>query len=140
MTTEQIHTSAWLNRAFSAMAELDSLITQRETLKSIAERVTIALRDNDASTSINANNDTENALIELAAIRESIETEIKSLVREYKEINNAIGKVEDGELRALLRNRYLSFMTTEKIAEAMGYDSSTVKRKHKKALDKVEPI
>lgn len=140
MTTEQIHTSAWLNRAFLSKVKLNSLITQRDTLRTLAERVTIAQSGNDASTSINANNGTENALIELADISAIIETEIKSLIQVYNEVNNAIGKVEDETLQALLRYRYLSFMPMAKIAEAMYCDLSTIKRKHKQALDKVEPI
>ncbi len=62
--------------------------------------------------------------------------------KEYRNIRveteKIINSVNDGELSALLKYRYIDHMTWEKIAEKMFYSLRTVKYKHKTALDKIK--
>ena len=51
-----------------------------------------------------------------------------------------IKKVENSEYRTLLENRYLSFLSWEKIAVEMKYSIQQVYRKRTEALKKIEEI
>ena len=57
-----------------------------------------------------------------------------------KEADEIIKKVENSEYRTLLENRYLSFLSWEKIAVEMKYSIQQVYRKRTEALKKIEEI
>ena len=137
MTTEQIHTIAWLNRAYLARLKVDALIAQQEELRANAERNTLALGNTGASNSVKAGNSTENVLIELVDLTNKIATEIKAQNQIYNEVNSVVNDVEDITLQTVLRYRYLCYHKWQTIAELMNYDERTIRRKHKQAIDEV---
>ena len=53
------------------------------------------------------------------------------------EIQNVISTLHDDDLEAVLIHRYLLFETIEQSAVSMNYDSSTIKRKTKLAINKL---
>lgn len=71
------------------------------------------------------------------AVRD-LEGQIADRENARKEIEEAIGKVEDGALRVLLEYRYLAGLTWEQIAETLSYDYRWVLRLHSRALQAIE--
>ncbi len=140
MTDEQKNKIAWLNRAYYADKKLSALIAQRNRLEELAQRTTMNYGCNDKGKSSGSQNGMENALMKLVEINFNIDKEITKLADTYIEIDNAISHISDSEAQAILRRRYLAFETMEQIAEHMHCDVSTIKRKHKKILDKLPPF
>lgn len=91
----------------------------------------------------NKNNGTskmEDAILKIITLQEEINSDIDVLVDLKKEIMTIIKKVENSEYRTLLENRYLSFLSWEKIAVEMKYSIQQVYRKRTEALKKIEEI
>lgn len=85
----------------------------------------------------NSGNSKENVLINLAETERRTQKKCAEYVRICAEIADAIEKIEDEDLQAVLTWHYLKFLTWEQTAHRMYCDVRTVKRKHKKALDKL---
>ena len=91
----------------------------------------------------NKNNGTskmEDTILKIITLQEEINSDIDVLVDLKKEIMTIIKKVENSEYRTLLENRYLSFLSWEKIAVEMKYSIQQVYRKRTDALKKIEEI
>ena len=91
----------------------------------------------------NKNNGTskmEDTILKIITLQEEINSDIDVLVDLKKEIMTIIKKVENSEYRTLLENRYLSFLSWEKIAVEMKYSIQQVYRKRTEALKKIEKI
>ena len=58
----------------------------------------------------------------------------EALAAEQLAIETAIGSLEDGTLRQLLRHKYMDGMKWEAVCVAMGYEWAQVHRLHAKAL------
>lgn len=86
-------------------------------------------------------NSVEDRMITYADYCRDIDKHKTELFKILKEIMEAIMKVEDGRLRALLIGRYLSFMSWEQVAEEIGQsDRWTRTRLHSDALREIEKI
>lgn len=128
----------WLNRAGKAnkMAKaLERLVQQR---REVATGLVRASEGNDKGKCSTSKNGTESALISLADIEQQMEEHKHEAEVAAAEIYNAITtQILDGELAAVLINRYLNYMTVEKTAEYMGYDARTIYRKTDAAIKKL---
>ena len=82
----------------------------------------------------------EDTILKIITLQEEINSDIDVLVDLKKEIMTIIKKVENSEYRTLLENRYLSFLSWEKIAVEMKYSIQQVYRKRTEALKKIEEI
>nr|MDE7364279.1 hypothetical protein [Ruminococcus sp.] len=82
-------------------------------------------------------NGTEDALIKLAETERILQEKKAEFKRIYDEIDSAVKKIEDDDLQMLLYWHYLKFLTWEETAHKMNYGISTIKYKHKKALEKL---
>lgn len=133
MTEEQTEKIAWLNRAFHAEKAAMAWRAKLERDRSLAERIS---RSGSGSGGASGNG-TENALIRLAQTEEETQERLQELVNIREEISTAIRAVEDNDMQAILVRHYLVYETFETIADKMHYDESTIRRKHKKALDKI---
>ena len=133
MTEEQTEKKAWLSRAFHAEKAAMAWRAKLERDRSLAERIS---RSGSGSGGASGNG-TENALIRLAQTEEETQERLQELVNIREEISTAIRTVEDNDMQAILVRRYLVYETFETIADKMHYDESTIRRKHKKALDKI---
>ena len=71
-------------------------------------------------------------------LEEELKKEMLNAVTEYENIHKAIKKMKDEEEKEILERKYLMRQTWEKIAEEIGYDRSTVIRKHGNALENFE--
>lgn len=135
MTTEQLKKIAWLNRAFYAEKLAKAYLEKCEREKSLAQRLSRTFSESSGS----SGNSTENALIRLAVTERQTQEKLRELVCIREEITEAIQRIEDNDLQAVLVWRYLNYFTFEQTAEKMHYSIPTIKRKHKKALEKLIP-
>lgn len=137
MTEQELDLKHWLNRAFYADKKakaLDMLVAQcRERATGLVR----ASEGNDAGRSGTTKNGTENALVQLAEIEEKATAQKAEAVRVSAEIQDAIAKLNDDDLEAVLIHRYLLFETIEQTAESMKYDPRTIRRKTKQAIEKL---
>ena len=139
MTEKELDLRHWLNRAFYADKKakaLDMLVSQ------CRERATGLVRyseGNDTGKSGTSKNGTESALMKLVEMEEKAECQKAEAVKVSAEIQDAISMLHDDDLEAVLIHRYLLFETIEQTAISIGYDPRTIKRKVKKALEKLSP-
>ena len=89
----------------------------------------------------NSNRNTEapftKCIDEITVLEQKVSDEIKELITLKAEIIFAIHNVEELHYRELLELRYIDCLTWKQIAEKLNADSSTVRRWHKKALEKI---
>lgn len=137
MTIEQLEIIHWLNGAFYADKKLQALKAQRDRLRTLSQHITVCYGGNDKGKSDGRSNNTENALMKLAEINEQIDNEINNLMQMYSKIDTAINCIDDDIAQVIFRRRYLAFQTIGKIAEEMHYSVSTVKRKFRKTIEKL---
>lgn len=133
MTEEQLKKIQWLNRAFHAEKAAKAWMAKLERDRSLAERIS---RTGDGSGG-GQGNSTEDALIRLAQTESETQERLRKLVGIRDEISTAIQQIDDPDMQAILVRHYLAYETFEKIADVMHYDDRTIRRKHKKALDKI---
>ena len=129
----------WLNRAFHANNKAKALARFAEQCRENAQGTSINYEGNDAGKSGSSENGTEKAYIKLAEAEEKARQQKQECERLILEIQNVISTLHDDELEAVLINRYLNFMSVERTAEFMHYDSRTVMRKVNKAIEKLSP-
>ena len=135
MTEEQQTKIRWLNRAFHARNRAAAWLAKYERDKSIAERLTRA--GDGIGSSPSGGNATESCILRLLETKERMIAEMDRQHDLETEIEAVIDTIEDPDMHAILVRHYLAGQTFESIAEKMHYDESTVRRKHKKALDKI---
>ena len=133
MTEEQLEKIKWLNRAFHAEKEAKAWQAKLERDRSLAERIS---RSGSGTGGVQGNS-TEDALIRLAQTEEDAHDRLRALAAIRDEICTAIKSVDDPDMRAILVRHYLVYETFETIADKMHYDESTIRRKHKRALEKI---
>lgn len=140
MMDKQLEMKNWLNRAFHAdnkVKALDSLIKQ---CRERAQSLSICYEGNDKGKSDVSVNGVENALMKLEDMKDKLEQQKIEAINISSEIQDAIAMLHDDELETVLIHRYLSFHTIERTAELMGYSIETVKRKQRKAIEKLTPF
>lgn len=127
----------WLNRAFYADKKKAALEKLAKRHRERAEGFHGFGECNDRGKSDSSVNGTEDAFIRLADISLKLDREILELSIIEDEIREAISKLNDNDLEAVLINRYLNFMTIEETAEEMNYSVRAVYYKHNKAVRKL---
>lgn len=137
MTPEEIKVKNWLNRAFYAekkVKALDMLVRQH---RMHAEGFHGSGEHNYTGKSDTVLNGTENAFMKLVDMEQKYSDRKAELFKISDEISKAIAELHDDDLETVLINRYLLFHTIEQTAELMHYSTRTVKRKQKKAIQKL---
>lgn len=137
MTMTELEVRHWLNRAFYADKKAKALETLAEQCRERAQGLSTSWEGNDKGKSDSTKNGTESTLLRLAEIEERIiklRVECANIMSETLE---AIWKLRDDDLEAVLINRYILYYTIEQTAEIMNYDPRTVKRKTNKAITKM---
>lgn len=137
MTEEQTSKIEWLNRARytrNALCALERLKVQK---RSMATACGINY-ENDGTQNGGGKNGTEIKFLNLAEVEERIETAKKDLYDVHNEIERAIYSIDNIELRTVMINHYLNFMSWEETAEDMKYSVRAIKYKHVLALDELK--
>lgn len=137
MTTQELETRHWLNRAFYADKKAKALDMLVRQCRERAEGLSRCSEGNDKGRSDSAENGTENALMKLAEMERKAGEQKAEAVNASAEIQEAISALHDDDLEAVLIHRYILFHTIEQTAEIMNYHPNTVKSKVKKAVQKL---
>lgn len=140
MTAKEYEIKFWLNRAFYAEKKVAALEMLVKQCRERAQGLSHSLEGNDKGKSDGTANSTENALMKLAEMELKAEAQKNEAVNISAEIQDAIAKLNDDELEAILIHRYILFHTIEETAELMHYCRETVKRKTEKAILKMSLI
>lgn len=128
----------WLNRAFRAEKKAQALQMLVQQRRENATGLVRVAEGNDKGKSDTSKNGTESSLIQLVDVEEKFQKCKAEAERVTEEIFKAISSLNDDELEAVLINRYLNYMTIEDTAEFMGYGVTTIKRKIKEAISKMD--
>ena len=136
MTIEQLEIVSYLNRAF----HLNNKIKALEAIKDSNKFLSATNYERDGSVNGKNENNAENKMMKALELAERIECDKKTLQSLVYEIYEVISNVEDDEAYTILTYRYLCYMTTEQIAEAMNYSIRSVQSKHKKAITNIALI
>lgn len=140
MTVEQLEIKHWLNRAFYADKKVEVLKMRVQQCRDHAQGLTACYSGNDSGKTDGSKNGTENALMRLADMEMKLTQQIIELLDITDEISEAIAKLNDNDLETVLMHRYILFHTIERTAEIMGYSPETVKRKQRKAIERLTPF
>ena len=112
---------------------------QLSTLNDLATKCTVTLSDMPRNPN-KGTSSMEDTIIKIIVLQEEINRDIDNLVDLKREIMEVIKKVENVEYQTILENRYLSFMSWEKIAVEMKYSIQQIYRLRDKAQKEVEKI
>jgi len=82
-------------------------------------------------------NDFADEIAELEELRVEYQKKCTSRNESYCIINDAISKVKDYQNKEILRLRHIHFMTWNEIADELGFEESTVRKKYAKLFDHV---
>lgn len=137
MTEEQLTKMAWLNRAYHAEKKVNAIKSLRDSDRERAQRITANYSGSDKGKSDGRKNGIEEALVTLAASDEKYDNALRDYSKLRKEIECTIDSLHDDELEAIFTYRYLDYKTIEEIAELMHYSVSTVKRRFRKGIKKL---
>lgn len=138
MIGNELEIRNWLNRAFRADKKAQALKKLVEQRRESATGLARVSEGNDRGKSSTSKNGTESSLIQLADIEDRFFKCKSETEKVTDEIFKAISSIHDDELEAVLINRYLNYMTIEETAEFMGYGVTTIKRKIKEAISKMD--
>lgn len=127
----------WLNRGFYAHKKAEALNALVQQCRERATGLVRASEGNDKGKSSTSKNGTENALMQLAEMQRQAEQMKAETIKVSAEIWQAIKLLHDDDLETVLINRYILFYTIDKTAEEMNYDPRTVRRKQRKAVEKL---
>ena len=127
----------YLNRAYWLTQTRDKL--EREYEKKQKEVGNISVSNLEIKSNKIVSN-VENKAIELISLKNNIDLHNIKIEELKKEISCVISRVEDENLRDLLRLRYLEFRKWEDIAYILHYSRANIFILHNKALKKVDEI
>lgn len=126
----------YLSQVFWIDVGIGSKLDQLERLNALATRATTTFSEVPFTGTPNPHR-TEDIIIKIIALEDTIKEDMKALVEQKREISESIRRVGDTEYRSLLEKRYLSFKKWEEIADEMHVSLRTVYRMHGEALKNV---
>lgn len=127
----------YLEQARYLDQRINSKLTQVESLRSLATRVTTVYSDMPHSPTPD-NHKLEKIVAKIVDLEHEIDTDVDRLVDLKREIFTVVNDVKDEKYRALLEMRYLGQQTWEQIAVQLGFDSRHIRRMHGWALQAVK--
>ena len=131
-------TKKWLNRAYAIDEEIKVL--NLELKKANLEATSLASQKNGEKVQTSKMNNADYAILKCIEYSEQITEKLGELYATKIEISETISRVDDGKLRALLRMRYLAYMSWGEIANKMDYSMRNIHYIHDKALEEVKDI
>lgn len=129
----------YLEQAKYLDMRINSKVEQLSRLNDLATKCTVTLSDMPRNPN-KGTSSMEDTIIKIIGLQEEINRDIDNLVDLRREIMEVIKKVENVEYQTILENRYLSFMSWEKIAVEMKYSIQQIYRLRDKAQKEVEKI
>lgn len=123
----------YLNRAYNLEKAVNNKLTELETLKCIATKVSASFSDIPPSGTRNVRRH-EDVMVKIIDLQNEISGDVANLIDIKRETMNIIKTVENVVYRMLLEERYLCYKSWEEIAIDLKYSVPHIYRLHRKAL------
>ena len=125
----------YLSQAYRLDQRIDSNIREVSTLRKMMGSISSPVLGDRVQTSRPAEAPFVRSIEKIMLLEEKINTEIDLLVDLKEQIRGVIAAVPDTDERMVLSYRYVHNLTWEQISDELNESVSTVKRRHKSALD-----
>lgn len=129
----------YLSQARYLDMQINSKIEQLSALNDLATKCTTTISDMPRNPNHGKSN-MEDTIVKIIALKEDINLDIDTLVDLKRAIRESLKKLDNVEYQTLLENRYLSFMSWEKIAVGMNYSIQQIYRIRSRALKTLNNI
>lgn len=129
----------YLSQARYLDMQINSKIEQLSALNDLATKCTTTISDMPRNPN-HGKSRMEDTIVKIIALKEDINLDIDTLVDLKREIRESLKKLDNVEYQTLLENRYLSFMSWEKIAVGMNYSIQQIYRIRSRALKTLNNI
>ena len=127
----------YLCQAYRLDQRIDSNIREVSNLRKMMGSVSSPLLGDKVQVSHNGDAPFVRSVEKIFLLEEKINQEIDTLVDLKQQMRGVIAAVPDTDERMVLRYRYIHNMTWEQISDELNESVSTVKRRHKSALENV---
>ncbi len=127
----------YLEQAYRIDERIESKLTQIESLRGLAARVTSVFSDMPHSSTPD-NQRLEKTVAEIIDLKNEINSNIRELLVLKNDITAMINVIPDIRQRTILEMRYLNFMTWKQIATKIDCDVRHIYRLHGQALVKIK--
>lgn len=125
----------YLSQAYRLDQKIDSNIREVSTLRKMMGSISSPVLGDRVQTSRPAEAPFVRSIEKIMLLEEKINAEIDLLVDLKEQIRGVIAAVPDTDERMVLSYRYVHNLTWEQISDELNESVSTVKRRHKSALD-----
>lgn len=125
----------YLSQAYRLDQRIDSNIREVSTLRKMMGSISSPVLGDRVQTSRPAEASFVRSVEKIMALEEKINSEIDLLVSLKEQIRGVISAVPDTDERMVLSYRYVHNLTWEEISDELNESVSTVKRRHRSALD-----
>lgn len=127
----------YLCQAYRLDQKIDSNIREVSNLRKMMGSISSPVLGDRVQTSRPAEAPFVRSVEKIMALEETINAEIDVLVSLKEQMRGVIAAVPDTDERMVLCYRYIHNLTWEQISDELNESVSTVKRRHKSALDHV---
>lgn len=129
----------YLNQAYRLDKRIKSDLLEIERLKEMSLSVSAINYDKDyVQTSRSTEAYFVKCLSKIEELQREIDAEVRLLLALKVQIRELISGIEDTDQEMVLRYRYLHNFTWERIGQELFADSRTIRRWHKRALDRIK--
>ena len=125
----------YLSQAYRLDQRIDSNIREVSTLRKMMGSISSPVLGDRVQTSRPTEAPFVRSIEKIMLLEEKINAEIDLLVDLKEQIRGVIAAVPDTDERMVLSYRYVHNLTWEQISDELNESVSTVKRRHKSALD-----
>jgi len=131
---EYLSQAIWLDKV------INNKIEQQESIRALAEKVTVNFTQEKVSGGKGITSPMEEATIKLIDLSHEINDDIDRLIDLKKEILNVINEIDDFRYKLLLEMRYINCKDWDEVANTLGYDTRYILKLHGRALKEIDEI
>ncbi len=119
---------------------IDAMIEDVKSYMDLATKTTGTI-DSNAAPSAKGNNDKMTEIVgKIVDTKKAINVQIDHLVDYKKDVSKNLRQMKNKENEKILVLHYIRYMSMSDIAEKMGYNTRTILRKHKTAVQELDAI
>lgn len=130
----------YLSQAIWLDKVINNKVEQQESIRALAERVTVDFSKERVSGGSSSTSPMEDATVKLIDLSNEINQDIDLLVDLKKEIIETINKVDDFRYRLILEMRYVNDKDWIEVANSLGYDTRYIMKLHGRALIEINEL
>ena len=131
---EYLSQAIWLDRV------INNKIEQQESIRALAEKVTVNFEQERVSGGSGTTSPMEDATVKLIDLSHEINDDIDRLIDLKKEILNTINELDDFRYKLILEMRYINAKDWDEVARNLGYDTRYTIKLHGKALKEIDEV